>query len=183
MPDSPLDAAFEAAVQGDPAGLRQLYDELAPAVAGYLRVRGAREPEDLCSEVFLAVFPRLSTVSGGAAGLRTLLFSIAHARLVDELRRRSRRGETAALDELSDPRTARSAEDEALAAYSSDAVRDILGQLPPDQRDVLLLRLVADLTVEQVAETMGKSPGAVKQLQRRGLNTLRARFARSGVPL
>jgi len=183
MPPSPLDAVLEAAAHGDAASLRALYDELAPAVVGYLRARGAREPEDLCSEVFLSVFTRLSTISGGAAGLRTLLFSVAHARLVDELRRRSRRGESTSLDELADPRTAPSAEDEALAAHGGDAVRDVLAQLPPDQRDVLLLRLVGDLTVDQVAETMGKSAGAVKQLQRRGLSTLRARFARSGVPL
>ena len=183
MPDSPLDDALEAAAEGDPSALRLLYETFAPAVVGYLRARGAREPDDLCSEVFLAVFPRLSTVSGGAAGLRTLLFSVAHARLVDELRRRSRRGDTTPLDELSDPRAAPSAEDEALSAYGVDTVRDVLGQLPPDQRDVLLLRLVGDLTVEQVAETMGKSAGAVKQLQRRGISTLRARFARSGVPL
>src|SRR5258708_35092678 len=98
MPESPLDAVLESAAAGEPWALRQLYDELAPAVVGYLRVRGAQEPEDLTSEVFLAVFTRLTTVSGGASGLRTLLFSVAHARLVDDLRRRGRRGDTLALD-------------------------------------------------------------------------------------
>jgi RNA polymerase sigma-70 factor (ECF subfamily) len=182
VPESPLDSVLESAAAGEPWALRRLYDELAPAVLGYLRARGAHEPEDLTSEVFLAVFTRLATVSGGAAGLRTLLFSVAHARLVDDLRRRARREDPVEFDAQTDRRTAASAEDEALKAHSVAAVREVIGQLPDDQRDVLLMRLVADLTVEQVAEVMGKTSGAVKQLQRRGLLTLKARLS-SGVPL
>jgi len=49
-------------------------------------------------------------------------------------------------------------------------------ELPDDQRPVLLLRVLADLTVEQVAQVMGRSVGAVKALQRRGLRTLRDRL-------
>jgi RNA polymerase sigma-70 factor (ECF subfamily) len=183
MPESPLDSVLASAAAGEPWALRRLYDELAPAVVGYLRVRGAHEPEDLTSEVFLAVFTRLATVTGGASGLRTLLFSVAHARLVDDLRRRSRREESVPFDERADRRTSASAEDEALEAHSVEAVRDIIGQLPDDQRDVLLMRLVGDLTLDQVAEAMGKTSGAVKQLQRRGLLTLKARLSSSGVPL
>ncbi|MDX6211731.1 MAG: hypothetical protein QOF82_818 [Frankiales bacterium] len=182
MPESPLDSVLDSAAAGEPWALRRLYDELAPAVFGYLRARGAQEPEDLTSEVFLAVFTRLETVSGGAAGLRTLLFSVAHARLVDDLRRRARREEPVAFDAQADRRTTASAEDEALRAQSLEAVREVIGQLPDDQRDVLLMRLVADLTVDQVAEVMGRTSGAVKQLQRRGLVTLKARLS-SGVPL
>jgi RNA polymerase sigma-70 factor, ECF subfamily len=183
MPGSRLDAVLEVAAAGEPWALRRLYDELAPAVVGYLRVRGALEPEDLTSEVFLAVFTRLATVTGGAAGLRTLLFSVAHARLVDDLRRRARREAPVPYDAQRDPRTMASAEDQALEAQSVAAVREVIGQLPEDQRDVLLMRLVADLTVDQVAEAMGRTSGAVKQLQRRGLLTLKAHFSSSGVPL
>jgi RNA polymerase sigma-70 factor (ECF subfamily) len=183
MPASPLDGVLTAAVEGEPWALRRLYDELSPAVFGYLRARGAREPEDLTSDVFLAVFPRLATVTGGASGLRTLLFSVAHARLVDDLRRRSRREETVPFEAATDHRTAASAEDEALAAQSVEEVRRLIGQLPADQRDVLLMRLVGDLTVEQVAEVMGRTGGAIKQLQRRGLQTLRERLSSSGVPV
>ena len=53
----------------------------------------------------------------------------------------------------------------------------------PDQRDVLLLRILGDLTVDQVADVLGKSAGAVKQLQRRGLEAIRRLSAREGVPL
>jgi RNA polymerase sigma-70 factor (ECF subfamily) len=178
-----LEQVLPAARAGQAWALRVLYDDLAPRVHGYLRARGAAEPEDLTSEVFLAVFPRLATVTGGAAGLRTLVFSVAHARLVDDLRRQTRRGPTVAYDQQEDRRPARSAEDEALDHLGTERVRALLAALPDDQRDVLLLRIISDLTVEQVAQVIGRSSGAVKQLQRRGLLALRARLEPGRVPL
>ena len=176
-----LEGVFASAQQGRPEALRALYEELAPRVHGYLRARGAQEPEDLTSEVFLTVFSRLGTVTGGAAGLRTLLFSVAHARLVDDLRRRSRRGDAVPYEDWQDDRTAASPEDEAVDRVRTTEVRALLGELPADQRDVLLLRIVADLSLEQTAEAIGRSAGAVKQLQRRGLAALRARI-QDGLP-
>ncbi len=183
MNEQRLDDVLRAAQDGQAWALRVVFDELAPRVQGYLRSRGADEPEDLTSEVFLAVFPRLPTVTGGAAGLRTLVFSVAHARLVDDFRRRSRRPATAEYDPATDGRAAPSSEEQALEQLSAERVRTLLAVLPDDQRDVLLLRLVSDLTVEQVAEVIGRSAGAVKQLQRRGLLTLRAQLEDGTVTL
>jgi RNA polymerase sigma-70 factor (ECF subfamily) len=188
MNDVLLDEVLPAAQAGEAWALRRLYDDLAPRVLAYLRARGASEPEDLTSEVFLAVLPRLPQVTGGAAGLRTFVFSVAHARLVDDLRRRSRRGIDAAYDPEQDPRRSPSAEDEGLAGVQTERVRSLLEALVPDQRDVLVLRVLGDLTVEQVAEALGKSPGAVKQLQRRGLLALKKALVTEhtdagGVPL
>ncbi len=171
--DQLLEDLLPAAQAGQAWALRAVYDQLAPRVFAYLRTRGASEPEDLTSEVFLTVFPRLGTLTGGAAGLRTFTFSVAHARLVDDLRKRARREPTAAYDPATDRRTAPSSEDDALAALQTQRVRRMLDGLAPDQRDVLVLRVLSDLTVEQVAEALGKSAGAVKQLQRRGLLALR----------
>ena len=183
MSEQRLDDVLPAAQAGQPWALRVLYDELAPRVHGYLRSRGAAEAEDLTSEVFLAVFPRLGTVTGGAAGLRTLVFSVAHARLVDELRRRSRREPAVEFDAHRHDSVAPSSEDEALASIATDEVRALLARLPDDQRNVLLLRVVADLSLEQVAQAIGRTPGAVKQLQRRGLLTLRLQISEGRVPL
>ena len=107
MADDPagLEDTLVAARAGRPWALRAVYEELAPRVHGDLRASGASEPEDLTSEVFLTVFSRLATLTGGAAGLRTLAFSVAHARLVDDLRRRSRRGETVSYETCHDGRT------------------------------------------------------------------------------
>jgi RNA polymerase sigma-70 factor (ECF subfamily) len=176
-----LDGVVQAAQAGRPWALRRVYEELAPRVHGYLRSRGASEPEDLTSEVFLTVFSRLATVTGGAQGLQTLVFSVAHARLVDDLRRQSRRGPTVSYEDWHDGRTAASTEDVAVDRLRTDEVRALLEDLPDDQRDVLLLRVVADLSLEQTAEAVGRSTGAVKQLQRRGLLALRARL-QDGLP-
>ena len=176
-----LEEAVQAAQAGRPWGLQAVYEELAPRVHGYLRARGASEPEDLTSEVFLTVFSRLATVTGGAEGLRTLIFSVAHARLVDDLRRQSRRGPTISYEDWHDDRTTGSTEDEAVGRLDTSDVRALLDELPADQRDVLLLRVVADLDLEQTAAAVGRSAGAVKQLQRRGLLALRARL-QDGLP-
>lgn len=169
--------AFRAAQAGQPWALRALYEELAPRVQGYLRGRGAGEPEDLTSEVFLTVFSRLADVRGGAAGLQTLVFSVAHARLVDDLRRQARRGATVSYETWHDDRTTASTEDQAVDRLRTTEVRALLEELPDDQRDVLLLRVMAGLSVDQTAAAIGRSAGAVKQLQRRGLLALRKRLS------
>ena len=173
MSDHVLEDLLPAAQAGEAWALRAVYEQLAPKVHAYLRVRGASEPEDLTSEVFLTVFPKLAAITGGAAGLRTFTFSVAHARLVDDHRKRGRREPVLPYDPAQDPRVTESAESEAVDRLSTGAVQRLLQTLPPDQRDVLTMRLLGDLTVEQVAQAIGRSTGAVKQLQRRGLLSLR----------
>lgn len=176
-----LDGVLVEAQAGDAGALRRLYDELAPRVHGYLRVRGAAEPEDLTSEVFLAVLPRLGQVTGGVSGLRALLFSVAHARLVDDLRARSRRPQAAPYDPDSDGRASASAEVQVEVRLGEQRAHALLDRLPPAQREVLALRVLADLSLQQVAEALGRSEGSVKQLQRRGLLALRALVEQEGV--
>lgn len=177
------DEVLRAAQGGEPWAMRALYDGLAPRVHGYLRARGAAEPEDLTSEVFLAVLPRLPDVTGGYPGLRALLFSVAHARLVDSLRAQSRRPAHVPYEARNDARRSPSAEDAADAGLGVDRATVLLARLPESQREVLVLRLLGDLTVEQVADVLGTSEGAVKQLQRRGLLALRALVAGGAVTL
>jgi RNA polymerase sigma-70 factor (ECF subfamily) len=62
-------------------------------------------------------------------------------------------------------------------------VRDLCERLVPDQRDVLVLRLLGRLTVEEVAAALGKTPGAVKALQRRGFGAIGRMIEREGVPV
>ena len=183
MSDARLDDVLPAAQTGEPWALRVVYETLSPQVHSYLRTRGAAEPEDLTSEVFLTVLPRLATVTGGAAGLRTFTFSVAHARLVDDLRKRSRRAPAAPYDPDLDSRTTPSSEADALVRLGHERVRRLLGTLKESQREVIALRVLGDLTVEQVAQALGTSPGAVKQLQRRGLLALRAALEAEGVTL
>lgn len=167
------DDVVGAARSGDRDALHTVYAALAPAVLGYLRGKGVADPEAVTNDVFLALLPQLERVTGGAAGLRRLTFTIAHARMADEHRRRARGPVVVSWDAELDTRTTASAADDAEQALSTARVRAVLDQLPDDQREVLLLRVVADLSIEQVAAVMGRSAGAVKQLQRRGLIAVR----------
>jgi RNA polymerase sigma factor (sigma-70 family) len=171
------DEVVDAAARGEPDALRRVYLGLAPSVLGYLRARGCADPEAVTGDVFVALLPRIPTLTGGAAGLRTLAFSIAHARMVDEIRARARRPAEISYDPSSDERVAESAERVAERRLAFGGVLDVLDVLPADQREVLALRVVADLSIEQVAAIMGRSGGAVKQLQRRALIAVRAALA------
>jgi RNA polymerase sigma factor (sigma-70 family) len=76
-----------------------------------------------------------------------------------------------------------SAEQDAIESMAAAAIVELLRELPADQRDVLALRVIADLSVDAVAEIIGRSPGAVKQLRRRGLLGLRRLVLERGVTL
>jgi RNA polymerase sigma factor (sigma-70 family) len=158
---------------GDPELFSLVYRTYASQVLGYLTARGVEDPEAVMQEVFLAVLPRLDTVSGGMHGLRTFIFSVAHARMVDDHRRQSRTPAKLPFDAEQDQREESSAEAEALERVSPSEVLGLLQGLADEQREVLTLRLIGGLTVDQAAAVMGKSQGAVKQLQRRALNRLR----------
>jgi RNA polymerase sigma-70 factor (ECF subfamily) len=177
-----FDDVLAAARDGAAWAFRALWEELSPPVLGYLRSRGATDPEDLTSEVFLAAFTKLAGFTGDEAGFRAYVFTIAHRRLIDDIRRRSRRGPEQTWTAEADPRRAPSAEDAALDQVGSERTRELLETLAPDQRDVLVLRIFGDLTVEQVAEVLGKRPGAVKALQRRGLEALRKKVSADPYP-
>jgi RNA polymerase sigma factor (sigma-70 family) len=177
-----IDLALDRARKGDPRGFEALFRTHANAVFGYLRARGVSDPEGLANEVFVRAFRNIHTVHGDGARFRSWLFGIAHNAAVDDLRRRRRRPAESPLGE--DLAVAGgNVESEAIASLQSDLVRRILGELAPDQRDVLLLRVIGDLSVSQTAAVLDKSYEAVKALQRRGIAALRRRLeANEGVP-
>jgi RNA polymerase sigma factor (sigma-70 family) len=183
-----FDAVLRAAHEREPWALECIFTTLAPVVTGYLRVQGSSEPEDLTSEVFVAVLRNLGDFRGDEAGFRSWVFTIAHRRLLDERRRRARRPPPEYLAEapeivaaeLTAPEDVETTIDRSLGA---ERVRLLCERLVPGQRDVLLLRLLGDLSIEQVARALGKSTGAVKALQRRGLLAIDRHLEREGVPL
>jgi RNA polymerase sigma factor (sigma-70 family) len=172
----PFDDVLTAAQAGAGWAFEVLYRDLSPVVTGYLRLHGAAEPDDLASETFIGVFTGLAGFSGDEEALRSWVFTIAHRRLIDDWRKRSRRPQVT--DDESDLALlpGGDAEDDALTRVGTEDVHRMCAGLPDDQRSVLLLRVLADLTVEQVAGVMGRSVGSVKALQRRGLRTLRDRL-------
>ncbi len=180
MDPKEFSAVLEAARAGGEWAWSRLYGELAGPVLGYLRARGATEPEDLLGEVFLQVARNLSSFSGDVAGFRSWVFTIAHRRLIDERRARSRRP----LELVADPESGPSGDPAVIVVdrLSEERIAAMLGCLVPDQRDVLLLRIIGGITVEDVAAILGKTIGAVKALQRRALQTIK-RNLREAVPI
>lgn len=161
----------------------RLYHELAPSVLGYLRTRGAAEPEDLTGEVFLQIVRDLHSFEGGEREFRAWAFTIAHHRLIDDGRRRGCRPVELSASAVNGNEESGNVEEEALDSLGAQGVRRIIETLSPEQRDVLLLRVLGGLTVTQVAQAVGKTPGAVKALQRRGLASIEQALAEEGVTL
>jgi RNA polymerase sigma factor (sigma-70 family) len=171
------EADVTAARSGEPDATGRIYAALAPAVLGYLRAHGVPDAEAVMQDVFVALIPRLPSITGGVEGVRRLVFTIARARMVDATRSRARRPNEVTYEAELDLRAVSSAEDVAQGSLSLAEVRAVLAALPADQAEVLTLRVIADLSIEQVAAIMGRSAGAVKQLQRRALIGVRERLA------
>jgi RNA polymerase sigma factor (sigma-70 family) len=175
---------LEAARAGADWAFEVLYRDLAPSVIGYLRGQGAPEPEDAASEVFVGVVRNINSFEGDERAFRTWVFSIAHNRLIDQRRRRARRPvvvtDPSELTERVLEAGAPPPGQEIQARLPGPAARALL-DLSPDQRAVVLLRVVADLSVAEVAEILGKSLGGVKALQRRALGALAKSLQGEGV--
>lgn len=170
------------ACRGDEDAIADLYRLHQPALERYLRARAlgrARsEVDDLAQQAWLDALRNVRRFKGDDAAWRPWLFTIARRRLIDLLRRQQRRPEELSdAGEVTSAEMASSAADEAEALESGlAAARRIAELLPPDQADVVLLRVVAGLDVEQVAAVIGKRPGNVRVLQHRGLQRLAERF-------
>lgn len=175
---------LEAARTGADWAWDALYRELAQTIAGYLRSRGATEPEDLTGEVFLQIVRDLARFEGGEADFRSWVFVIAHRRLIDDRRHRSRRPEQPAEMGNGVPEVpGGDAETEALGRLGTAWAKQVISELSADQGDVLMLRIIGGLTVEEIARVIGKTPGSVKALQRRGLAAIKKKIPASPVSL
>jgi len=177
-----FDAVMVAAQAGGEWALEALFVQFQPSLLRFLRAQAGDDTDDIASETWLQVARGLSQFKGDEDGFRAWLFTVARNRLIDERRRTSRRPNTIANNDslASVPTRDTSPEDVVINADAGDeAVRRIVALLPADQAEVILLRVVADLTVDQVAEIVGKRPGAVRTMQSRGLKRLADRLGRN----
>ncbi len=173
-----FDRVLAAARGGDEAAWTRLYLDLAPVITGYLRGHGCRTAEDVTSETLLQVVRDLHRFDGGESAFRSWVFTIAHHRMIDATRHgQARPSDPAEPEELEAALPGQDFEEAAIAELGSSELDPLLAGATPDQRDVLLLRYVADLTLHEVAEVLDKRYDAVKALHRRGLDALRAHIA------
>jgi RNA polymerase sigma-70 factor (ECF subfamily) len=152
-----------------------VYRRYAPAVLAWFRARlcDGHLAEDLTGDAFVAVLAALPRYEGGPEAFAGWLFTLVRRDFVDHLRRVQRRPESLHAEPADLLReTAPDAAEEVLARADQERVREALAQLSPDQQEVLALRVVAGLTAPEVAEVTGRTVGAVKALQHRGLDSL-----------
>lgn len=168
--------AIDAARQGDERALTALWRELQPALLRYLRAVEPGAAEDIASDTWLEVTGRLDRFQGDERAFRGWLFTIARHRLIDARRRAARRrtAPVAWIPErpgLDDPAA------DVLADLSTEESVRLVSQLPREQAEAVLLRVLAGLETEQVAKIMNKQPGNVRVLSHRGLRNLARRLA------
>jgi RNA polymerase sigma-70 factor (ECF subfamily) len=167
------DTVLAAAQVGAGWAFERIYEQLAPAVHGYLRSQGIDDPEGAVNDVFLRAFRGLAAFEGSPVAFRSFVFTVAHHLVVDRRRFASRRPREVAVERLPDVGASDDPEHEAIERIGRERLAALLELLTSDQRDLLLLRFVADLSIEEVAAAQGRSVGAVKAMQHRALASVR----------
>jgi len=175
-----FETVLSSARAGEDWAWRALYADHAAALLGYLRAQRADHPEDVLGEVMLQIVRDLPAFGGGEPEFRAWAFTIAHHRLLDERRRAARRpAQAMAPADVERLLPLGDADEDAARALGAERVAELLAQVSPEQQTVILLRVLGDLTCEQVGKVLGKTAGAVKLLQHRGFQTLRRHLERA----
>jgi RNA polymerase sigma-70 factor (ECF subfamily) len=176
-----MDQWIERARAGDREALGALWRSHQHLLLRYFRGRGSTQPEDLASQVWIDVAASLHRFSGDSDAFRRWLFTIARRRQIDSVRRSARRPEDldpgAGVD-LPDASGTRAFDE----IGSLDRAIALVRRLPPDMAEAVLLRIVADLAVDEVAEVMGRREGHVRVLVHRGLRKLAEELAVTDEP-
>jgi RNA polymerase sigma-70 factor, ECF subfamily len=160
-------AQLTAAQGGSEDAFAVLWRDANPALVRYLRVVAPEHAEDIAAETWVQVVRGLPRFSGDEAAWRAWLFTTARRRLLDQVRLRKRHP-AEPLDEIS---------------LATEWAMELLSQLPEQQAEVIMLRVVAGLDTEMVADLLGRSPGAVRVAAHRGLRKLATLLSGAGVTL
>ncbi|HEX7333157.1 MAG TPA: RNA polymerase sigma factor [Pyrinomonadaceae bacterium] len=171
MTESDERTAVEAA-QNDPGCFAELYERNFHQVYAYIarRVQDRSEAQDLTAHVFQQALANIGKFKWRGAPFVTWLYRIAANAIADQVRKKSRElSETESATETSVAADLEQVERRARLFRAVDA-------LPEDQRKVILLRFGEEKSIREIASDLNRSEGAVKQLQFRGLENLRARL-------
>ncbi|MFE3072178.1 RNA polymerase sigma factor [Streptomyces sp. NPDC059247] len=172
--DAELTAAVLAARDGDENAFRTVYRAVHPRLLGYIRTLvGDADAEDVASESWLQIARDLDRFDGDADRFRGWAARIARNRALDHIRMRGRRPATGADEaELTEKPAASDTAGEALEALATGHTMHLIAQLPQDQAEAVVLRVVVGLDAKTAADTLGKRPGAVRTAAHRGLKRL-----------
>ena len=176
MLGSRFEQVLSHAQRGDAQAFAELWRDANPMLVRYLQVTAGGSAEDIASHAWLKVIEALRSFSGDEPGFRRWLVTIARNHHLDQTRRAGRRPERLLADmaDLVDrsDRLAPDAASEAEEAMSTQAALGLIARLPPDQAEMVMLRVVIGLDVADVAAVVGRSSGAVRVAVHRALRRL-----------
>lgn len=163
---------LRAAKRGDQDAFAVLWKQFHPSLLRYLTIKAGPVAEDLAADTWFRVLRALPGFEGDEAGFRAWLFTTARNRVIDWYRGASRRFEYIEHSQLDLVPAATSVESDADEHSATHAALALIAQLPPDQSEAVMLRIVAGLDVATVAKIMRRSSGSVRVLCHRGLRRL-----------
>ena len=171
-----LDAAVEGAGAGDEDAFRHLYRAVQPRLLNYLRaVIGHADAEDVASETWTSIARDMRSFRGAGDDFRAWAATIAHHRAVDHLRRR-RPSTPLPIDAMPHQAALDDTEQEAVESISTASALALIAELPPDQAQAILLRVVIGLNAPSAGKILGKRPDAIRTAAHRGLRNLARRL-------
>jgi len=160
---------INALKRGDGVSWARLLEEFGPQIEGYARRMGAQDAEDVTGSTLESVARTIGTFTGSESQFRSWVFTIAHARIVDDHRRRSRRPEVEFRQDFD-----RIVEDRLEALFGGDERVDAaLARLTADQREMLRNRFVVGLSIGEIAMITGRSEQATRVALHRCIKRVR----------
>ena len=176
----PLNAALERARRGDSESFRILYRETQPRLLRYLKYLVGSEAEDVASEVWLQVTRDLPKFEGNYDNFRRWVTTIARNRATDHMRRAIRQPPAVPVpvEELTDFAARDDTAARAIESITTGQALSLIGSLPRDQAEAVMLRVVAGLDARGAARIVGKRTGAIRTAAYRGLKRLAKRLER-----
>jgi RNA polymerase sigma-70 factor (ECF subfamily) len=168
---------LRAVARGDETAFARVYDRFSPILLGLLLriLRSRAEAEDVLQEVFLQVWQQARSFDASRGRAFTWLVTLARSRAIDRLRAvdsRERAAQRSADGPPPSPAAAGWADEEAIRAERAEAVRGALGELPEEQRQVLLLAYLEGMSQSEIAAAKNQPLGTVKTRTRAGLKKL-----------
>jgi RNA polymerase sigma-70 factor, ECF subfamily len=169
-----LIALVELARGGDGEAFGLLYDHYQPSVYRfvYYRTRSQTLAEDLTSETFLRALRNMAGFRWQGKDFGAWLMTIARNLTADHFKSGRTRLEYATEDMGAHDSATEGPEPAVLAALTNEALLGALKKLPSEQQDCLVMRFLQGLSIAETAKVLGRSDGAIKQLQLRGVRNL-----------
>ncbi len=175
LADRHIDRLVARSIAGDPRAFGRLYDEYADRVFAFVRGRvgSTEDAEDLTASVFLKAWEAIGGYDDRGLPFGAWLFRIARNAVIDSYRRSARAPQLSSADEAVEmPDENAVVEDEVFVRLDLEKIREAMESLTEEQRSVLMLRFIWSLDLQESAQALGKTEGAVKALQHRAVRSL-----------